>query len=205
MVASPRNAQGIYPKSRSRFTKSPGKSKALPQFLEQAEAGALLRHAPHPQARLLMLLQRRAGLRVSETIAVTPADLTLEADQPTMRVRLGKGAKDRVVPVHPELREVLCNVVYYGAYDGLIIGFPATGGVPMGAAGLDRGGRKSAQSPVANGSGPTPSATVSLAMCRPTVCHLTNCRSGWSMNLCQLPRSACRWPPDSGGRMVGIP
>ena len=29
-----------------------------------------------------------------------------------MRVRLGKGAKDRVVPVHPELRGVLYNVVY---------------------------------------------------------------------------------------------
>ena len=122
MVARPRNAQGIYPKSRSCFTKYPGESKALPDFLEQAEVGALLRHAPHPQARLLMLLQRRAGLRVSDAIAITPLDLSLEADQPTMRVRLGKGAKGRVVSVHPELGEVLYNVVYYRASDGLIIG-----------------------------------------------------------------------------------
>ena len=113
MVAEARNARGMYPKSRSRFTKSPRKSKALPEFLEQAEVEALLRHAPHPQARLLMLMQWRAGLRVSEAIAITPADLTLESDQPTMRVRLGKGAKDRVAPIHPELREVLYKVVYY--------------------------------------------------------------------------------------------
>ena len=90
MVARTRNARGIYHKSRSRFTKSPGKSKALPEFLEQAEVEALLRYAPHPQARLLMLMQWRAGLRVSEAIAITAADLALESDQPTIRVRLGR-------------------------------------------------------------------------------------------------------------------
>ena len=73
MVVRTRNARGIYHKSRSRFTKSPGESKALPEFLEQAEVEALLRHAPHPQARLLM--QWRAGLRVSEAIAITAANL----------------------------------------------------------------------------------------------------------------------------------
>ena len=122
MVARTRNARGIYPKNRSRFTKSPGKSKALPEYLEQAEVESLLRHAPHPQARLLMLIQWRAGLRVSEAIAITPADLALESDQPTMRVRLGKGVKDRMVPVHQELREVLYNVVYYRTSNGPIIG-----------------------------------------------------------------------------------
>ena len=122
MVARTRNARGIYPKTRSCFTKSPGKSKALPEFLEQAEVEALLRHAPHPQTRLLMLMQWRADLHVSEAIAITLADLTLESDQLTVRVRLGKGAKDRMVPVHPELREVIYNIVYYRASDGPIIG-----------------------------------------------------------------------------------
>ena len=58
----------------------------------------------------------------SEAIAITLADLTLESDQLTVRVRLGKGAKDRMVPVHPELREVIYNIVYYRASDGPIIG-----------------------------------------------------------------------------------
>ena len=82
MVARIRNARGNYPKSRSRFTKSQGNSKALPKFLEQAEVEVLLRHVPHPQARLLMLMQWRAGLRVFEAIAITPAHLALESDQP---------------------------------------------------------------------------------------------------------------------------
>ena len=122
MVTRPRNARGTYPQIRSGLTKSPGKSKALPEFLEQAEVEALLRHAPHPKARLLMLLQWRAGLRVSEAITITAADLALESDQPTIKVRLGKGAKDRVVPLHPELRDVLYNLVYYRAVSGPIVG-----------------------------------------------------------------------------------
>ena len=85
---------------------------------------ALLRHAPHPQVRLLMLLQSRAGLRVSEAVAITTAYLALESDQPAVRVRLGKRAKDRVVPLHPELQDVLYNVVYYRAFDGPVIGAP---------------------------------------------------------------------------------
>ena len=117
-----RNAQGIYPKSRSRFTFPRRFCKARPEFLEQAEVEALLRHAPHPKARLLMLLQWRAGLRVSEVVAISAADLTLESDQPTIKVHLGKGAKDRVVPLHPELRDVLNNLVYYRAISGPIIG-----------------------------------------------------------------------------------
>lgn len=69
-----------------------------------------------------MLLQWRGGLRVSEATVITPADLVLESGQPAMRVRLGKGAKQRLVPLHPELREVLYNVVSYRVVGGPIIG-----------------------------------------------------------------------------------
>ena len=50
-----------------------------------------------------MLEQWRAGLRVSEALALEVADLSLDAELPTIRVRQGKGRKARVVPVHPEL------------------------------------------------------------------------------------------------------
>ena len=50
MVSRPRNARGIYSKSRSRLTKPREKSKALPEFLEQAEVAARLRQAPYPKA-----------------------------------------------------------------------------------------------------------------------------------------------------------
>lgn len=94
----------------------------MPEFLEQSEVEALLRHAPHPQTLLLMLIQWWAGLRVSEAIVITPADSVLGSDQPTMRVRLGKGTKGRVVPVHLEFREMLYNAVYYRESDGQTIG-----------------------------------------------------------------------------------
>ena len=75
----------------------------LPEYLEVPEINALIRVATHTQAPLLMLIQWRAGLRVSETLALKGADLALEDEQPTLRVRHGKGGKDRIVPVHPEL------------------------------------------------------------------------------------------------------
>ena len=120
MVSKPRNALGILPRSRSRLTKPREKSNALPEFLEQSKVEALLRHAPHWQARPLM--QRWVGLQVSEATAITPADLVLGSDQPNMRDRLGEGAKGRVGPVNPEVREVFYNVVYYRASDGPIMG-----------------------------------------------------------------------------------
>ena len=67
--------------------------------------------APNPRARLLMLLQWRAGLRVSEAIAVERRDLSLGVDRPTLRVRRGKGYRARVVPVHPELETALAMYV----------------------------------------------------------------------------------------------
>ena len=50
-----------------------------------------------------MLTQWRAGLRVSEALALDVSDLSLDSDLPTIRVRSGKGSRSRVVPVHPEL------------------------------------------------------------------------------------------------------
>lgn len=42
------------------------------------------------------------------------ADLFLDGDRPTLKVRQGKGGKDRVIPVHPELGTALRNVIAYG-------------------------------------------------------------------------------------------
>lgn len=108
-----RPARGLYPRGSALEPYSGGKSRTLPEYLEQAEVEALLRCAPHPQARLLMALQWRAGLRVSEALAVEPGDLSLDGDRPTVRVRRGKGGRPRVVPVHPELRAALETALGY--------------------------------------------------------------------------------------------
>ena len=68
---------------------------------------ALIAAAPNPQARLLILEQWRAGLRVSGALVLEPRDLRLDTDRPTLRIREGKGRKSREVPVHPKCRPPL--------------------------------------------------------------------------------------------------
>lgn len=88
-------------------------SVALPEYMDQAEVEALIRCASHARAALLMLLQWRAGLRVSEAVAIERRDVRLDGERPTLMVRRGKGGKARVVPVHPELAAALRNVMAF--------------------------------------------------------------------------------------------
>ena len=88
--------------------------KPLPQYLEAHEVNAIIRSADDPRARLLMTEQWRAGLRVSEALALEVADLSLDAELPTLRVRKGKGRKSRIVPVHPELGAMFSVALSYG-------------------------------------------------------------------------------------------
>ena len=88
---------------------------SLPEYLETAEVNALIAAAPNPQARLVMLEQWRAGLRVSEAIALEVRDFHLDSDLPTLRVRQGKGRRTRVVPLHPELRTAFIAATSFGA------------------------------------------------------------------------------------------
>lgn len=108
-----RRPKGIYPKRNGLQLYSEAKGRTLPEYLEASEVESLIRCA-HPQAALLMLLQWRAGLRVSEALALEVSDLSLEGERPTLRVRHGKGNKPRMVPVHPELQVALRNVMAYG-------------------------------------------------------------------------------------------
>ena len=108
-----RGGRGLYPyKDKSQQIT---RYKALPEYLTQQEVETLIRCTPHAIARLLMLEQWRAGLRVSEALALTRADLhiDIDTDNPTLQVRHGKGNKARVVPVHPELAVALTNYLAY--------------------------------------------------------------------------------------------
>jgi len=87
---------------------------SLPEYLELAAIDSLLQLAPHAQARLIMLVQWRAGLRISEALALEVADLDLDGDNPTLRVRSGKGGKSRLVPLHAELAVALRTLLDYG-------------------------------------------------------------------------------------------
>ena len=108
-------AQAPRPASQARLSKTKSlRLKPLPQYLEAHEVNAIIRAADDPRARLLMLEQWRAGLRVSEALALEVADLSLDVELPTLRVRSGKGRKARVVPVHPELGAAFQTALAYG-------------------------------------------------------------------------------------------
>ena len=79
-------------------------------------AGAIPKHrtAPNPKAKLLMLEQWRAGLRVSEVLDLEVRDLSLDLPTPTLRVRSCKGGKTMLVPVHPDLHRALGSAFAYG-------------------------------------------------------------------------------------------
>ena len=106
-----RRPRGQYPRRRE----SEPRPKPLPEYLEAHEVDALIRAAPNSRAALLFLVQWRAGLRVSEALALEVRDLSLDSCLPTMHVRRGKGAKPRIVPVHPELHSALASSLQFGS------------------------------------------------------------------------------------------
>ena len=62
--------------------------------------------AADPPLDLALAIAAYAGLRRSEIVALTLADVQLYGD-PVVIVRSGKGGKDRIVPMHHELRRLL--------------------------------------------------------------------------------------------------
>ena len=111
-VARQRRPRGRYPKTQDGA--APKREKRIPEYLEAEEVNAIIRAAPSPKAKLLMLQQWRAGLRVSEALDLEVRDLSLDTATPTLRVRSGKGGKTRLVPVHPELHGALSSALAYG-------------------------------------------------------------------------------------------
>ena len=108
-----RRGRGLHPRKAPVQQNPGGKGFTLPEYLEAHQVQTVLAAAPNPRARLLTLLQWRAGLRVSEALALEAADLSLHSDQPTIRVRQGKGGRSRIVPVHPELLNALEAVLQF--------------------------------------------------------------------------------------------
>ena len=107
-----RKSRGQHPKKADQSAELVVKN--LPEYIEAHEVNALMRAAPNPRARLLMMIEWRAGLRVSEALALEDGDLSLDVELPTLRVRQGKGRKARIVPVHPELHSALSSALQFG-------------------------------------------------------------------------------------------
>ena len=95
-ISRRRRPRGRNPKTQDGATAK--RQKRIPEYLEPDEVNAIIRAAPNPKAKLLMLEQWRAGLRVSEALDLEVRDLSLDTATPTPRVRSGKGRKSLCFP-----------------------------------------------------------------------------------------------------------
>jgi integrase/recombinase XerD len=71
----------------------PKRHKCLPSVLSRQEVDSLLKAVRHPSSRALVMLLYSSGLRVSEVVRLRLEDL--DGDRGLIRVRSGKGKKDR--------------------------------------------------------------------------------------------------------------
>ena len=71
------------------------------------EAIAAAFSAADRDVQLMLMLGALAGLRRSEIACLAAEDCHLDAEPPVLHVRNSKGAKDRVVPLHPMLVQML--------------------------------------------------------------------------------------------------
>lgn len=77
----------------------------LPEILTREELTRLFSRTIRPNHRTLLLTAYAAGLRVSEVVALQLSDI--DAERGVLRVRQGKGARDRTTLLSPRLLEAL--------------------------------------------------------------------------------------------------
>lgn len=82
--------------------------KSLPRPVPPHAVPGIIAAAPDGPLRLGLMLAAYAGLRRAEICALTGHDVQLYPE-PLIVVRQGKGAKDRLVPMHPALRLELAD------------------------------------------------------------------------------------------------
>jgi len=80
--------------------------RGLPRPVNAELVRALIELAPDRETELAIALAAYAGLRRAEVAALTRDDIVLGVN-PVLYVRGGKGGRDRVVPLHPELQALL--------------------------------------------------------------------------------------------------
>jgi integrase/recombinase XerD len=83
----------------------PRTSKKLPAVLSADEVARLLGAIRHAKHRAVLSTIYAAGLRLSEALALKVSDI--DSERMVITVRQGKGRKDRVVMLSPQLLEVL--------------------------------------------------------------------------------------------------
>lgn len=81
--------------------------KALPRMLSREEVSRVFEAAANLRARTLLMTTYAAGLRVSEVCALQPSDIESAPDRMCIKVRGGKGGRDRYTMLSPALLATL--------------------------------------------------------------------------------------------------
>ncbi|MDD3483087.1 site-specific integrase [Azovibrio restrictus] len=81
--------------------------KRLPQILTREEVSHLLAHSRDIRARTLLTTTYAAGLRLSEVCTLQLTDIESSPERMCLKVRQGKGGKDRYTLLSPRLLEIL--------------------------------------------------------------------------------------------------
>jgi site-specific recombinase XerD len=81
--------------------------KSLPCVLSRDEVSRLLAAAPNPRARALLTTTYAAGLRVTEVCSLQLVDIESAPDRMCIKVRGGKGGRDRYTLLSPVLLQIL--------------------------------------------------------------------------------------------------
>src|SRR5258706_2926419 len=79
----------------------------LPEILSREEIARLFPAACHQKSRTFLKVAYGTGLRLSEMCHLRVEHIDSHADRMCIRVEQGKGAKDRYVPLAPDVLDVL--------------------------------------------------------------------------------------------------
>lgn len=90
----------------SRWLDAPETPRRLPRPIEDVDFKAALDAAGDDDLRVILGLARYAGLRACEIAGLDWREVTLRGTSPRLRV-LGKGSKERIVDVCPDLADLL--------------------------------------------------------------------------------------------------
>lgn len=83
----------------------PRPTKKLPVVMSQDEVRTILELVKRPIYRMALTIIYACGLRISEGVRLTTSDI--DGKRNLLRVRNGKGGKDRYVPLHKSAQELL--------------------------------------------------------------------------------------------------
>ena len=81
------------------------RERKLPEVLSSQELGRFFEHISNLKYRTVLMTMYGTGLRISEALNLRVQDV--DSERGVLRVRHGKGGKDRYVPLSPKLVEIL--------------------------------------------------------------------------------------------------